>query len=97
LLAEGTLAVSVDEAGQSNARPDVVAPGYVGELGLLRRIPRTATVTASTDCRLLKIKAADFFSALDTAPVSASVLAVAGERLAREDRRLGSDPQEVEA
>jgi MFS family permease len=97
LLAEGTLAIGVEEAGRSNPRPDVVAPGYVGELGLLRRIPRTATVTASTDCRLLKIKAADFFSALDTTPVSTSMLAVAGERLAREGRRLGPDPEEVVA
>ena len=97
LLAEGTLAVMVDESGRGNSRPDVVAPGYVGELGLLHRIPRTATVTAGTDCRLLSIKAADFFSALNTTPVSPSMLAVAGERLAREDRRPRPGPQDVVA
>lgn len=84
LLEDGTLAVDVRaESGRVNERPDVQAPGYVGELGLLRRIPRTATVRARTAATVLRIGADDFFSALSTASASRSMLTLAGERFAR--------------
>ena len=61
----------------------VTAPGYVGELGLLHGIPRTATVQTSQDSTLLRIGGADFLSALEASRPSPSLLAVAGPRLAR--------------
>ncbi|MCY7374128.1 MAG: MFS transporter [Spirochaetaceae bacterium] len=60
VLAQGRLDVSV--AGQ---RINVVdAPGYVGEIGLLRGSRRTATVTAASDCVVHRIPGPDFLAAV---------------------------------
>jgi CRP-like cAMP-binding protein len=60
-----------------------MAPGYVGEIGLLRGIPRTATVRTSQECHLLRIDGQEFLSALQTSRPSASLLSVVGTRMAR--------------
>jgi MFS family permease len=84
ILAEGTLAVSaVREDGVRVELPDVVAPGYVGELGLMNRTVRSATVVAATECRVLRIPGDDFISALEGAQASPTMLGRAGVRLAR--------------
>lgn len=83
VLADGSLTITATVDGGERRLPTVSAPGYVGELGLLHAAPRSATVTTAVECELLRIDAADFRSALDDAPVSASMLTVAGERLAR--------------
>jgi hypothetical protein len=67
--------------------PPVTAPGYVGELGLLHGIPRTATVQARQECTLLRIDGSDFLSALQASPPSPSLLSVAGARMARSPGR----------
>jgi CRP-like cAMP-binding protein len=90
VLSEGTLTVDIVEDGRTHPRPDVSAPAYVGEIGLLRGIARTATVRAAAPCRLLRIDAADFRAALDTAAASRSLLAVAGERFARTDASVAA-------
>jgi CRP-like cAMP-binding protein len=63
--------------------PPVTAPGYVGELGLLHGIPRTASVRTSRDSTLLRIAGPDFLSALQVSQPSPSLLSVAGTRMAR--------------
>ena len=72
----------------------MTAPGYVGELGLLHGIPRTATVRTSQESTLLRIGGQDFLSALETSRPSPSLLAVAGIRMARTPGR-GPGPGRV--
>jgi MFS family permease len=63
--------------------PPVTAPGYVGELGLLHGIPRTATVRTRQESTLLRIEGQDFLAALQASRPSPSLLSVAGTRMAR--------------
>ena len=72
----------------------VIAPGYVGELGLLRGIPRTASVRTRQECALLRIDGQEFLSALQATRPSASLLAIAGARMARTPSR---DPRPTPA
>jgi MFS family permease len=83
ILVSGEL--SVTASGEGTAARElapVTAPGYVGELGLLHGIPRTATVRTSRECTLLRISGQDFLSALQTSRPSASLLSIAGTRMA---------------
>ncbi|RKS68007.1 transmembrane secretion effector [Motilibacter peucedani] len=63
---------------------------YFGEIGLLRGLPRTATVTTTEPTTLWRIAAADFSAALETSAPSASMLRVAGARLARSGPALAA-------
>lgn len=84
VLTEGELSIGARLADGSQADlPPVYAPGYVGELGLMHRTSRSATVTAATDCRLLRISGATFLEALEEAAPSPTMLNRAGVRLAR--------------
>jgi hypothetical protein len=57
VIVAGNVIVTVEGEGIVNNR----GPGEAfGEIGLLRRIPRTATVTAETPCTLLRIPGEDF-------------------------------------
>ena len=94
ILARGELSVqaSGDGAGPRDL-PPVTAPGYVGEVGLLHGIPRTATVRTLQQSTLLRIDGQDFRSALQASLPSPSLLAVAGTRMARTpDRGPGPRP-----
>jgi MFS family permease len=84
VLTEGELAVTARlDDGTDVELPPVHAPGYVGELGLLHRRPRSATVRTASECRLLEISGAAFLNALDEAAPSPTMLSRAGVRLAR--------------
>ncbi len=84
ILTRGELSVSATGDGpQPRELAPVTAPGYVGELGLLHGIPRTATVQTSQNSTLLRISGEDFLSALQTSRPSPTLLSVAGIRLAR--------------
>jgi CRP-like cAMP-binding protein len=63
--------------------PTVTAPGYVGEIGLVRGVPRTATVRTREDSVLLRIEGSVFLDALETAPPSAAFIQLTGTRWAR--------------
>lgn len=84
ILARGELSVWVSGDGSGPRElPPVTAPGYVGELGLLHGIPRTATVRTRQESALLRIDGQDFLSALQAGRPSPSLLSVAGTRMAR--------------
>jgi hypothetical protein len=56
---------------------------YFGEIGLLERIPRTATVTALEPTRLYRLPGEEFLAALTAATATSSLLEGARTRLAR--------------
>jgi predicted MFS family arabinose efflux permease len=84
VLASGE--VEVTAAGEKGARPRVLrrmtAPAYFGEIGVLERIPRTATVTAVGDCVCERIDGDAFLNALESTPPSATLIQSARSRLA---------------
>jgi MFS family permease len=89
ILADGELSVQARGGGpEPRELPPVTAPGYVGELGLLHGIPRTASVRTSRECTLFRIGGQDFLSALQVSQPSPALLSVAGTRMARTPRNL---------
>jgi MFS family permease len=82
-LESGVLAVVAD----GRELPDVTAPGYVGELGVLHNAPRSATVTVRNAAELIRIGAEDFRESAESAAASSSRMTLAGERIARTTRR----------
>ena len=57
------------------------AGSIFGEIGLLHRVPRTATVTADEACTLLRVDGDDFLEALSLDPLMALVEDLARRRL----------------
>ena len=94
VLAAGTVEVTArGEAGGPTQRiRTMTAPSYFGEIGVLRRIPRTATVTAGDGCRLLRIDGQALLDALTSAPPSTSLMENARRRLALTHPSLAADP-----
>ena len=91
ILVAGSLAVHADTDAGPRELPMVAAPGYVGELGLVRGVPRTATVTTVGDCELLRIDGARFLAAVESAPPSTSFITLTGARWERTAPSLGSE------
>jgi MFS family permease len=78
VLAEGACEVRTDDRHVA----DIVPGGYFGEIALLRDVPRTATVRATTDIVLYVLDRADFLDAVTRhCGTSAEADAVVGERL----------------
>ena len=78
VLAEGV--ATVEQQGQTVRT--LVGGDFVGEISLLTRSPRTATVTAVVPVRLLVLTDRDFRRLAETLPVVASrTWAAAAERL----------------
>jgi MFS family permease len=82
-LVTGEVAVTCVEGGSTRALATLAAPGYFGEIGLLERIPRTATVTTLSDVTLHRIDGESFLDALTTTPASPAFAESARLRLAR--------------
>ncbi len=83
VLAEGQVQVS---AYGTDGEPDQIlavlgAPGFFGEIGVLERIPRTATVSALTDCSCEQIDGETLLEALTSSPPSSSLMETAQGRL----------------
>lgn len=103
VLRTGDVAVSAHgERARTRRLRTMTGPSYFGEIGLLRGLPRTATVMSLTPCDLLRVEADDFFTALQGASVSSSLLARSTARLARSHPHLSATsvitlPQSQEA
>ena len=83
LIESGTLNVkSHDEANQDVELASLGPGDFFGEIGLLQGIPRTATVTATTPGRLLRIAGPAFLEAVSSGVSSLSLLEGAQARLA---------------
>jgi CRP-like cAMP-binding protein len=83
VIAEGTVAIT----SQGRLLAERGPGNYVGEIALLRDVPRTATVSAATDVRLLALEREDFLAAITgSRPGAAAAHAEIDRRLA-ENRR----------
>lgn len=84
VLLQGEMGVHTgSEAAVDQELPTMETGAYFGEIGLLERIPRTATVTSTLPSHLLRIAGEDFLDALTSAPASTSLLEGSRSRLAR--------------
>jgi CRP/FNR family transcriptional regulator, cyclic AMP receptor protein len=78
VIVSGTVTVERD-----GAKVNTLGPGeFFGEIAMIDRGPRTATVTAETPCRLLVINHREFHALMDEFPaVAAQVLVTLAHRL----------------
>jgi CRP-like cAMP-binding protein/predicted MFS family arabinose efflux permease len=76
-------AASTVAPGESQSLAELGAGDHFGEIGLLERRPRTATVEAITPLTLRRIEGEEFIGALSTAQPSAAFLEVTRRRYAR--------------
>lgn len=71
----GSLAVIVATPDRSDHEVNRLGPGdYFGEIGLLRRVPRTATVRAVTACRLFRVPGQEFLDIVSQGAVRSRTL-----------------------
>lgn len=85
VVVEGTLTVtSTGESGVARPLGELGRGDHFGEIGVLERRPRTATVVASTDCDLYRIRGEDFLMSVSQAPrMSGRLVESVSVRLAR--------------
>ena len=83
MLVDGEVEVTAqgEDGGGLHHIRTMTAPTYFGEIGVLEQIPRTATVTALTQCRCERIEGEMLLEALATAPASSSLMENARSRL----------------
>jgi hypothetical protein len=84
LVAHGELSVSVD--GRLREHTLIAGDGF-GEIALLARVPRTATVTALTDCQLLTVGSERFLAAVTATPEGTALARGHSEVLLAADRQ----------
>jgi MFS family permease len=99
VILEGSVGVTARGEGDSEKRLRTMGPEtYFGEIGLLERIPRTATVIAEAPTRCYRIDGDEFLGALTETPPATSLLEGARTRLAlsHPSRRLTYEPAVAE-
>jgi CRP/FNR family cyclic AMP-dependent transcriptional regulator len=85
VLMEGSAAVIVGDVTVERAEPGAI----LGELALIESLPRSATVTAMTDCQFLPIGAKRFqFLVQQTPHFALHVMKIMADRLRRTDALL---------
>jgi predicted MFS family arabinose efflux permease len=84
VVEEGAMAVTSHGEGDAEQEyPPLAVGDYFGEIGLMERIPRTATVTATAPSKLLRIDGDEFLEAVNSSNGMPSLLEGARTRLAR--------------
>ncbi len=89
LLQSGRLDISLQ--AQVTQPPAVVAPGWVGELGIMNQQPRSATVTVGEESQLLRVNGQQFLDAMALAAPSPSLVQLAAERTTWQSRSSRPD------
>jgi predicted MFS family arabinose efflux permease len=74
VLVEGTVDVTVTTTEGTRHLRTMEAPAYMGEIGIVHGVPRTATVTAVKPSRLWRIPAESFLLAAASAGLSSSLV-----------------------
>lgn len=94
VLVSGEVAVSARGEGERTRRLRTLGAGsYLGEIGLLRNLPRTATVKTLEPCVLWRIPGEDFLAAVEAGGASPSLQMGVATRLARSHpRAAASEP-----
>jgi CRP-like cAMP-binding protein len=70
-----------EQGGPERLIATLQAPAYFGEIGVIGHIPRTATVTALTDCKCARIEGTALLEALNATGPSSSLVDLASSRL----------------
>jgi CRP-like cAMP-binding protein len=86
LLSRGEARVTISKDGATDEVARLGAGAFFGEMSLLTGDPRTATVTAVTDCDLLELSADSFRQIVAANPVIVDVIT---EAMARRRAELG--------
>jgi predicted MFS family arabinose efflux permease len=93
VIEAGTVSVRSYGSGGEEVHLATLGPGdYFGEIGLVHRIPRTATVTTSSPTRLLRVEGTAFLDALSSGMATPSLLEGAQARLALTRAHLQGRP-----
>jgi CRP-like cAMP-binding protein len=82
VLGEVEVSARGEQGGPERFLRTMSAPTYFGEIGVLQRVPRTATVRATSPCRCERIDGPDLLEALNSTPPSVSLMENARSRLA---------------
>lgn len=91
VLVSGEVEVTARGEAARARRLRTMGPGtYFGEIGLLRRMPRTATIRSLEPCTLLRIEGTDFLDAVQGAGISPSLMSQSSARLSRTHPRLAA-------
>jgi predicted MFS family arabinose efflux permease len=86
VIVSGTVRVSAREESLG----ELGLGDHFGEIGVIKHLPRTATITAITDCELYRIAGDDFLRAVSEAPrMSGRFVATVATRLARTHPQRG--------
>ena len=89
-LVSGELVVVLEQEDGTETVIDVMGPGqFFGEIGLLQKIPRTATIRALTQVQVQRLEETDFDDLLESSPSFAQFLDKLGnERLVQRNTAL---------